>query len=62
MVSAPLPSSPTRLRPADLLHATDRYADDVLCGRYDHLLPPAVRRATTAGSPACTATTNSTSG
>jgi hypothetical protein len=33
-------SSPTRLRLPDLLHATDRGADDVLSGRYDHLLPP----------------------
>jgi hypothetical protein len=32
-------SAPTRLRPPDLLHATDRYADDVLSGRYDRLLP-----------------------
>ena len=32
-------SAPTRLRPADLLHATDRYADDVISGRYDSLLP-----------------------
>ena len=31
--------APTRLRPADLLHATDRYAADVLDGRYDPLLP-----------------------
>jgi hypothetical protein len=31
-------SAPTRLRLPDLLHATDRSADDVLCGRYDHLL------------------------
>lgn len=29
----------TRLRPADLLHVTDRFADDVLGGDYDHLLP-----------------------
>ena len=28
-----------RLRPADLLHVTDRFADDVLGGHYDHLLP-----------------------
>lgn len=33
-------SAPTRLRLADLLHATDRSADDVLSGRYDHLMPP----------------------
>jgi hypothetical protein len=32
-------SASTRLRPADLLHTTDRYADDVLSGRYDRLLP-----------------------
>ncbi len=32
-------SAPTRLRPPDLLHTTDRYADDVLSGRYDRLLP-----------------------
>lgn len=31
--------APTRLRPADLLHVTDRFADDVLGGEYDHLLP-----------------------
>ncbi len=31
--------SPTRLRLADLLHVTDRFADDVLGGHYDHLLP-----------------------
>jgi hypothetical protein len=30
---------PTRLRLADLLHATDRYAEGVLEGRFDHLLP-----------------------
>lgn len=32
-------SGPTRLRVPDLLHATDLVADDVLRGRYDHLLP-----------------------
>ncbi|MCT7657281.1 cysteine dioxygenase [Mycobacterium deserti] len=32
-------STPTRLRLPDLLFATDRYADDVLSGRYDHRLP-----------------------
>ena len=38
--SVPSPSSgPTRLRLPDLLHATDHAADDVLSGRYDHLLP-----------------------
>ena len=31
--------APTRLRVPDLLHTTDRAADDVLSGRYDHLLP-----------------------
>ena len=31
--------APTRLRPADLLHVTDRFADDVLGGDFDHLLP-----------------------
>jgi Cysteine dioxygenase type I len=37
---APVPtvSAPTRLRLPDLLHATDRAADDVLSGRYDRLL------------------------
>lgn len=30
---------PTRLRPADLLRLTDEGAQDVLAGRYDHLLP-----------------------
>jgi Cysteine dioxygenase type I len=32
-------SGPTRLRLADLLHLTDRSADEVLSGRYDHLVP-----------------------
>lgn len=32
-------SSPTRLRPPELLYISDRYADDVLSGRYDGLLP-----------------------
>ena len=32
-------SAPTRLRVPDLLCAVDRAADDVLSGRYDHLLP-----------------------
>jgi Cysteine dioxygenase type I len=32
---------PTRLRLPDLLHATDRCADDVLSGRYNGLLPAA---------------------
>ncbi len=34
-------SGPTRLRLPDLLHTTDRTAEDVLSGRYDHLVPPA---------------------
>ncbi|MGV0836123.1 cysteine dioxygenase [Mycolicibacterium thermoresistibile] len=33
--------APTRLRLPDLLYATDRHADEVLSGRYDHLLPAA---------------------
>ena len=33
-------AGPTRLRLPDLLHATDRAAEDVLSGCYDHLLPP----------------------
>jgi hypothetical protein len=37
--SAASVSTPTRLRLPDLLHATDRAADDVLSGHYDHLLP-----------------------
>jgi hypothetical protein len=37
MVSAV--SAPTRLRLPDLMHATDRYADEVLSGRYDNLPP-----------------------
>jgi hypothetical protein len=32
-------SAATRLRLPDLMHATDLYADDVLSGRYDHVLP-----------------------
>jgi Cysteine dioxygenase type I len=32
-------SAPTRLRLPDLMLATDRYADEALSGRYDHLLP-----------------------
>ncbi len=31
--------SATRLRLPDLLHATDRYSEGVLDGRFDHLLP-----------------------
>jgi hypothetical protein len=38
--AVPAVSSPTRLRLPDLLHATDRVADNVLSGRYEHLLPP----------------------
>ncbi|HEX3548664.1 MAG TPA: cysteine dioxygenase [Mycobacterium sp.] len=37
--AAPAVSSPTRLRLPDLMCATDRGADAVLSGRYDHLLP-----------------------
>ncbi len=36
----PSVAGPTRLRLPDLLLATDQAADDVLTGRYDHLLPP----------------------
>jgi len=32
-------AGPTRLRLADLLHITDRTADDVLSGRYQHIVP-----------------------
>lgn len=32
-------TAPTRLRVPDLLHTTDRFADEVLSGRFDHLLP-----------------------
>jgi hypothetical protein len=32
-------SGPTRLRLADLLHITDRTADEVLSGHYDHVVP-----------------------
>lgn len=41
VASRPIPSvsGPTRLRLPDLLHATDRAADDMLGGRYDALLP-----------------------
>lgn len=39
MVSTSVLTAPV-LRLPDLLHATDRTADDVLRGRYDHLLPP----------------------
>ncbi len=33
-------AGPTHLRLADLLHITDRTADDVLSGRYDQVVPP----------------------
>jgi Cysteine dioxygenase type I len=39
--AVPAVSGPTRLRPPDLLHATDLAAADVIDGRYDHLLPSA---------------------
>ena len=39
MTIPPPSSGPTRLRVPDLLHATDKAADDVLSGRCDHLLP-----------------------
>jgi hypothetical protein len=35
----PSVSAPTRMRLPDLLWATDRGADDVLSGRFNHLLP-----------------------
>jgi hypothetical protein len=38
-LASPSIVAPTRLRLPDLLHSTDRAADDVLSGRYDHLLP-----------------------
>jgi hypothetical protein len=38
-LASPSVVAPTRLRLPDLLHATDRAADDVLSGRYRHLLP-----------------------
>lgn len=42
-LTTPLPSPnsspPTRLRLPHLLHATDRYAERVLDGRFDYLLP-----------------------
>ena len=37
--AVPARSAPTRLRVPDLLCAVDRAADDVLSGRYEHLLP-----------------------
>nr|WP_246011511.1 cysteine dioxygenase family protein [Nocardia mexicana] len=40
MTERPVASAlPTQLRPADLLRLTDEGAEDVLAGRYDHLLP-----------------------
>ena len=36
----PAVSSPTRLRLPDLLHTTDRFADEVLRGSFNGLLPP----------------------
>lgn len=36
---APAVSAPTRLRLPDLMHATDQYADGVLRGQFDALLP-----------------------
>lgn len=33
------PALPTRLRPADLLRLTDQGAEDMLAGRFDHVLP-----------------------
>ncbi|OBG83724.1 cysteine dioxygenase [Mycobacterium sp. NS-7484] len=38
LTSVPAVSAPTRLRLPDLLHITDRAADDVLSGRYDRFL------------------------
>lgn len=37
--AAPAVSAPTRLRLPDLLHATDQFADEVLRGEFNHLLP-----------------------
>ena len=37
--AAPAVSAPTRLRLPDLLLASDRGADELLTGRFDHLLP-----------------------
>jgi hypothetical protein len=37
--TAPAVSAPTRLRLPDLLHTTDRYADEVLRGEFNYLLP-----------------------
>ena len=66
--SAPRPSAiptvsgPTRLRLLDLLRISDQGAEDVLSGRYAHVLPVAESPPTSAGLPGCTATTRSTSG
>jgi hypothetical protein len=38
-LASPSIVAPTRLRLPDLMNTTDRAADDVLSGRYDHLLP-----------------------
>lgn len=38
-LSLPASSGPTRLRLPDLLHTADRYAQDVLDGRFDQRLP-----------------------
>jgi len=40
VVTFPVVSSPTRLRLPDLLHTTDRFADEVLRGCFNRLLPP----------------------
>ena len=40
VVTFPAVSSPTRLRLPDLLHTTDRFADEVLRGCFNRLLPP----------------------
>ncbi len=36
----PRSTAPTRLRLPDLLHTADRFADEVLSGRFENLLPP----------------------
>jgi hypothetical protein len=38
-LASPSIVAPTRLRLPDLMNTTDRAADDVLSGRYDHFLP-----------------------
>lgn len=40
LATSPSVSAPTRLRLPDLLHTTDRFADEVLRGEFNHLLPP----------------------